>query len=54
MRYKQRYHREIVLQHCRMCHAFFFCNGYSRLAEYRVWLTDSVKSMESRILNIAP
>ncbi|KAJ7800386.1 hypothetical protein B0H14DRAFT_2387361, partial [Mycena olivaceomarginata] len=65
MRHKQRYHREIVLQHCRMCrfgcndvetveHAFFFCNGSSRLAEYRAWLTDSVKSMESTILNIAP
>jgi hypothetical protein len=63
MRYKQRYHRENVPRHRRLCrfgcnevetleHALFFCAGSIELLERRDWFSDTVCVMEPRILQV--
>ncbi|KAJ6450210.1 hypothetical protein C8R47DRAFT_998968 [Mycena vitilis] len=65
MRYKQRYHREDVPRHCRLCrfgcgvvetveHALFFCTGTVELAECRGMFIDTVRDMEPRVLTVTP
>jgi hypothetical protein len=65
MRYKQRYHRENVPRHCRLCrfgcgvvetveHALFFCTGAVKLTECRGMFVDTVRDRDPRILTVTP